>query len=106
MPPPAIPTPYSLTFQEVKIILYIKEGLSSQQIADQLSISVSTVKTHRKNIMKKVCIKGKTAFTQFVFSFTPPFSIKKTIKCETNAKYPTKIPLKYYLGGIVEHPTY
>jgi DNA-binding CsgD family transcriptional regulator len=106
MPPPTIPTPYSLTFQEVKIIHYIKEGLSSQQIADHLSISVSTVKTHRKNIMKKVGIKGKTAFTQFVFSFTPPISIKKIIKYKINTLNTTKIPLKYYLGGIVERPTY
>jgi DNA-binding CsgD family transcriptional regulator len=72
MPPPTIPTPYSLTFQEVKIIHYIKEGLSSQQIADHLSISVSTVKTHRKNIMKMVGFKGKTFFKNFLFSFTPP----------------------------------
>jgi DNA-binding CsgD family transcriptional regulator len=41
-------TPYSLTFQEVKIINYIKEGLSSQQIADRLSISVSKVKLIEK----------------------------------------------------------
>lgn len=70
--PQTNPTPYLFTFQEVKIICFIKEGLSSQQIADQLQISVSTVKTHRKNIIKKIGLKGKTAFTQFVFAFTPP----------------------------------
>jgi DNA-binding NarL/FixJ family response regulator len=70
-------TDYSLTFQEVKIITCIKDGLSSQQIADRLTISIKTVKTHRQNIMKKVGLKGKSAFTQFVFAFTPPNFHKK-----------------------------
>jgi DNA-binding CsgD family transcriptional regulator len=83
--PPSNTTNYSLTFQEVKIINYIKDGLSSQQIADKLIISIKTVKTHRQNIMKKVGLKGKTEFTQFVFAFTPPqISIKKIVKYKNN----------------------
>jgi DNA-binding NarL/FixJ family response regulator len=62
------------TFQEVRIILLIKQGMSNQQIAEQLHVAVSTVKTHRKNILKKMGLKGKTAFMHFVFSFIPPKS--------------------------------
>lgn len=62
------------TFQEVRIILLIKQGMSNQQIAEQLHVAVSTVKTHRKNILKKIGLKGKTSFMHFVFSFIPPKS--------------------------------
>jgi DNA-binding NarL/FixJ family response regulator len=49
MNPPISPS-YFLTFQEIKIIHLIKVGLSSKEIANQLMISESTVKSHRKNI--------------------------------------------------------
>ncbi len=91
-----------LTFQEIKVIALIKQGHSNQEIAEQLHIAVSTVKTHRKNILKKIGLKGKTAFMQFVFSFTPPlFSMKKTRNYTFDTIYPTKILLISYLGRIV-----
>ncbi|MBF0523675.1 MAG: response regulator [Deltaproteobacteria bacterium] len=45
---------FSLTQTELRIVMMIKNGLSSQQIARQLFISIETVKTHRKNIRKKL----------------------------------------------------
>lgn len=60
---------FHFTFQEVNIIALIKQGNSNQQISEELHISVSTVKTHRKNILKKIGLKGKTAFIKFVFSY-------------------------------------
>lgn len=39
--------------QEIRIIKLIAEGMSTHQIAKELFISESTVKTHRKNILKK-----------------------------------------------------
>jgi DNA-binding NarL/FixJ family response regulator len=50
-------TGYSLSDQEMRIALMIKNGLTNQQIADMLYISLHTVKTHRKNIRKKLKIK-------------------------------------------------
>jgi DNA-binding CsgD family transcriptional regulator len=38
---------------EKKILVQISQGLSSKQIADKLFLSEHTVKTHRKNLMKK-----------------------------------------------------
>jgi PAS domain S-box-containing protein len=45
-----------LTDQEMRVAIMIKNGLTSQQIADLLCISPHTVKTHRKNIRKKLKI--------------------------------------------------
>lgn len=72
----------TFTFQEVKVILLIKQGLSSKEIAIQLHVAETTIKTHRRNIMKKAGLKGKTAFTQFIFSFISPniFLEKNKIK--------------------------
>ncbi|MDH4206952.1 MAG: response regulator [Desulfobacteraceae bacterium] len=45
-----------LTDQEMRVAVMIKNGLTSQQIGDLLCISLHTVKTHRKNIRKKLKI--------------------------------------------------
>lgn len=47
-----------LTQREREIIKLIAEGLTSQQMADQLFISPRTVETHRANVMKKVGVKN------------------------------------------------
>jgi len=39
--------------REFEIIKLIAHGLGSEQIADKLSLSVNTVNTHRRNILKK-----------------------------------------------------
>ncbi len=48
-----------LTRTENKICQLIQAGLSSKEIADNLSISFETIHTHRKNIRKKLGLKGK-----------------------------------------------
>jgi len=45
-----------LTDQEMRVAVMIKNGLTSQQIGDLLCLSLHTVKTHRKNIRKKLKI--------------------------------------------------
>jgi len=47
-----------LTQREREIIKLIAEGLTSQQMADQLFISPRTVETHRANVMKKIGVKN------------------------------------------------
>jgi DNA-binding CsgD family transcriptional regulator len=47
---------FHLTDQEMRVAIMIKNGLTSQQIGDLLCISLHTVKTHRKNIRKKLKI--------------------------------------------------
>lgn len=51
----------NLSAGEMRIATLIKNGMSSQSIADALNISLETVKTHRKNIRKKLKIKNSDA---------------------------------------------
>lgn len=46
----------TLTTAESRVASLIKKGLTTDKIAEQLFISVDTVKTHRKNIRKKLNI--------------------------------------------------
>jgi DNA-binding NarL/FixJ family response regulator len=48
----------NLTEREIEIIKLIAEKYTNQEIADKLFISIHTVYTHRKNIMKKLQIKS------------------------------------------------
>ena len=45
---------HRLTPSEMKISSMIKNGFSNRDIADKLNISLHTVKTHRRNIRKKL----------------------------------------------------
>ncbi|MFZ1081655.1 MAG: response regulator transcription factor [Candidatus Kryptoniota bacterium] len=45
-----------LTKREIEILRLIADGMTSKQIADKLSLSVTTVTSHRSNIMKKLGI--------------------------------------------------
>jgi len=47
-----------LTPKEREIVEQVLEGLSSRDIADQLSLSVRTVENHRKHIMDKLRVKS------------------------------------------------
>jgi len=47
----------NLTARELTILKNVALGLTNQQIADELFLSIHTVMTHRKNITKKLGIK-------------------------------------------------
>ncbi|WP_281336783.1 response regulator transcription factor [Flavobacterium eburneipallidum] len=54
-----------LSTREKEILRLIGEGKTSHEIADVLFISKSTVDTHRKNILKKMNLYGKTDLIRF-----------------------------------------
>jgi len=54
-----------LSTREKEILKLIGEGKTSNEIADVLFISKSTVDTHRKNILKKMNLYGKTDLIRF-----------------------------------------
>ncbi|MBY0485888.1 MAG: response regulator transcription factor [Flavobacteriaceae bacterium] len=54
-----------LSTREKEILRLIGDGKTSQEIADLLFIGKSTVDTHRKNILKKINIHGKTDLIRF-----------------------------------------
>lgn len=45
--------PLKLSLRETNVVSLLKQGLNSQQIADQLSIKLKTVQVHRYNILRK-----------------------------------------------------
>lgn len=47
-------TPARLTERETEIVKLMAEGVATQDIADLLSLSVHTIYTHRKNVMRKL----------------------------------------------------
>ncbi len=47
-----------LTDQEMRVAVMVKNGLTGPKIANLLNISLNTVKTHRKNIRKKLKIQN------------------------------------------------
>ncbi len=50
----------ALTQTEVRVATLIKNGLSSQAIAKKLHVSLHTVKTHRRNIRKKLNVRNSS----------------------------------------------
>lgn len=55
-----------LTQREKEILTCIVKGQSNQEIADQLYISIPTVKTHRSNILAKCDVKNTASLVRFV----------------------------------------
>ncbi|MFT6846080.1 MAG: DNA-binding CsgD family transcriptional regulator [Flavobacteriales bacterium] len=53
-----------LTKRELEIIKLISNGLQSDDIADRLNISRHTVKTHRKNLLRKLNAKNSAELIQ------------------------------------------
>lgn len=65
----SIKLPPTITNQQLKVLELSAKGLSNKQIADNLFISVSTVKRHRQDIMSQVGIKGKLEMRIFLRNF-------------------------------------
>jgi len=49
-----------LTQREMEILRYLARGLSNQEIADELVISITTVATHVRNILSKLHLANRT----------------------------------------------
>lgn len=47
-----------LTAREMQIAKMVTQGISSEQIAEQLSLSLHTINSHRKNILRKLNAKN------------------------------------------------
>lgn len=59
---------HKLSERELDIIRNLSDGLSSTQIADKLFISMHTVKTHRKNILKKLDLHSSSELIQYAIN--------------------------------------
>ncbi|MFY8025862.1 MAG: response regulator transcription factor [Sediminibacterium sp.] len=54
-----------LSKREKEIIALISKGLTSQEIADAISLSVLTINTHRRNILRKLNLKNTAMVVQY-----------------------------------------
>lgn len=59
---------FNLSEREVEIIRLIVNGMTSAEIAERLYLSEHTVKTHRKNIFKKLKINSISQLTSFAIN--------------------------------------
>jgi len=64
----AAPSSHNLSEREVEIIRMIVNGLTSTQVAERLFLSEHTVKTHRKNIFRKLGINSISQLTSFAIN--------------------------------------
>lgn len=54
-----------LTAREIEVLKLITQEQSTAEIADKLFISISTVETHRANLMKKLGVKSAIGMVKF-----------------------------------------
>lgn len=54
-----------LTERELEVLRLVAEGLTNQQIADRLVISIKTVQAHRANIMEKLQLHDAVELTKY-----------------------------------------
>ncbi len=54
-----------LTSREREVLQLLAEGLPNRKIAEQLSISIKTVETHRSNMMNKLGVSNKTELIKY-----------------------------------------
>jgi DNA-binding CsgD family transcriptional regulator len=52
---------YNMSMQEIEVAFLILQGLDNKKIADSLFISVSTVKFHIRNILRKLSVSNRSA---------------------------------------------
>ena len=59
---------HKLTDREVEIIRGLANGLTSETIGEELFISEHTVRTHRKNILKKLGLHNSSELVQYALN--------------------------------------
>jgi DNA-binding NarL/FixJ family response regulator len=59
---------HHLTKREVEVMKALKKGFTTEQVAQELSLSFYTVETHRKNVNQKLKFKTKKEFYDFLDS--------------------------------------
>lgn len=55
-----LPNSMELSDREMQVIRYVGKGFSSEEIASELNVSIHTVNSHRKNVLKKLGLRSPT----------------------------------------------
>lgn len=56
----AAKNPVQLSEREMEVLMGIAEGLSNQEIAEKLHLSLSTIKSHNSNLFEKLDVNRRT----------------------------------------------
>lgn len=56
----SLPKTYSLSHREIEVLQLVVDGMSNQEIAERLTLSIETVKTHMRHIMEKMAVSDRT----------------------------------------------
>ncbi len=64
IPDDALLMKYQISKREIEVLQLVEQGLSNQEIARELFISVPTVKTHIANLFSKLDVKRRTQAVQ------------------------------------------
>ena len=64
-PMPVPEEEHDLSVREIEVLTLVSKGYINKEIADRLSISLTTVITHRKNITEKLGIKSVSGLTMY-----------------------------------------
>jgi DNA-binding CsgD family transcriptional regulator len=59
-PREALPHGQALTHGEIRVLHYLPTNLSAREIADELCLSVNTVKTHQRHLYQKLAVRSRT----------------------------------------------
>jgi len=62
-------SPNKLSARELQVISLIGQGLGTREIADQLSLSVKTVETHRLTIKRKLALDTNAQLVQYAIKW-------------------------------------
>lgn len=73
----SLPQKFSLSVRETEVLAHIAEGLLYKEVAEQLGISLDTVKKHLKSIYAKLQVQNRT---QAVLKYMGYFPQNKTTK--------------------------
>ena len=57
---------FNLTKREIELLQLVKDGLTNQQMAEKLFLSIYTIETHRKNILQKLGLKNSVGLMKFI----------------------------------------
>lgn len=59
----------NITKRELEVLSLVAQEMTSKEIAEKLFISEETAKTHRKNLIKKLEVKGVAGLVKFAFKY-------------------------------------
>lgn len=61
-------TDEALSLREQEVLIALAQGRSNAEVADQLSLSLHTVRTHRRNLMRKIGARSITEVVRYAYN--------------------------------------